>query len=141
MNQITNAPRSSGKDLAELHDASHVSTSLYITSAAAAAVAAIIHIAQITNAPRSSGKELGELHDASLVATSSPLTLLLLLRQYASRRSRMRRAAVARSLLSCMRLPRRWLRASTGAGPALATSPSATWSDTCPCTSASHSTR
>lgn len=56
-------------------------------------------------------------------------------------RSRMHRAAVARSLLSCMRLPRPWWRPSTAAGPHQATSQCATWSDTCRCMSASHSTR
>jgi hypothetical protein len=53
---ITNAPRSSGKELAELHDALETCN----ISAAAAAAAATI---QITSAMRSSGKELAELPD------------------------------------------------------------------------------
>jgi hypothetical protein len=57
---------------------------------------------QITNAPRSSGKGLAELHEAAKVVTSLLLVvvlllLLLLLQWLALRRSRMHRAAVARS--------------------------------------------
>jgi hypothetical protein len=55
--QITNAPRSSGKELAELHDPSHIVSSPLLGCCCC--------LSQITNAPRSSGKELAELHEAA----------------------------------------------------------------------------